>query len=272
LKPTPIIGVIGVGVVGGAVRCYFEDAGHTVRVYDKFQCIGSPEEVDGADIVFICVPTPYTPGLGFDVSAVEESVAVLSGSKNVAIKSTVPPGTTARLQARYPQHNLFFQPEFLREKTALRDFLEPDRQLVGYCGDDLELAQKLLALLPRAPYEEVMPAIEAELVKMGTNAFLALKVTFANQVFDLCRGLGADYETVKQGLAADPRLGPSHMDVFDGGYRGYDGKCLPKDMQGLIDAADVAGVQLPLLRTTQDINNGLNPAAAELLGLLQSRV
>jgi UDPglucose 6-dehydrogenase len=181
------VGVIGVGVVGSAVRHYFEIAGHEVRVYDKFQGIGSLADVDACDLVFVSVPTPYTPGVGFDSEAVEESLAGLAGSKTVAIKSTLQPGTTEALQRRYPQHHILFQPEFLREKTALQDFLEPDRQIVGYCGGDHDLAVELLGLLPTAPYEEVMSATNAELVKMATNAFLALKVTFANQIFDLCR-------------------------------------------------------------------------------------
>src|SRR5690606_38785168 len=140
-----------------------------------------------------------------------------------------------RLQERFPQHRLFFNPEFLREKTAYDDFIHPDRQIMGFCEGTAEVAQDLLSLLPRAPFERTYPATTAETIKMSTNAFLALKVVFANQVYDLSEALGIDYEDVKAGIAADTRIGGSHLTVFDSGYRGYGGKCLPKDTHGLID-------------------------------------
>jgi UDPglucose 6-dehydrogenase len=97
--------------------------------------------------------------MGFDPSLLEEAIANLSGSKTVVIKSTVLPGTTERLQARYPQHGLLFNPEFLREKSALQDFLEPDRQIVGFARRwDQAAARDVLQLLPRAPFEAVVPA------------------------------------------------------------------------------------------------------------------
>jgi UDPglucose 6-dehydrogenase len=258
------IGVMGVGVVGGAVRAYFQGSGEDVLCYDKFNGAGSLDEVNQADVVFVCVPTPYVSGRGLDGSAVEEAVSRLTGEKIVVVKSTSMPGTTASLAGRYPQHRFFFNPEFLRENSAEQDFLEPDRQLMGYADEqDREVAKQLLRLLPRAPYETVMPSTSAELIKLLTNSMLALRVIFANEVYDLAASLDLDYEELRAGLAADPRIGPSHLSVFDGGYRGYGGKCLPKDVGGIVDFAGERGVELRLLATAQEVNQRLTRHEAE---------
>jgi UDPglucose 6-dehydrogenase len=262
MSPTPDlkgrrIGIVGVGTVGGTVRDYARAFGADVRVYDKYERQGSPAELDGTEIVFVCVPTPHGPGEGLDISAVREALDLLSGSKTVVIKSTCPPGTTEALQARYPQHRLFFNPEFLREKTPLDDFLHPDRQLVGYTCGRIAEAEALLELLPAAPYARVMPATACEAVKLLTNAFLAVKVIFANEAYDMLSALGVDFEDVKAGLAADPRIGGSHLDVLDGGYRGFGGKCLPKDVAGIVDFACDFGTPLTLLEVVQAVNNRL---------------
>ncbi len=259
------IGVLGVGVVGNAVRSYFAGKGRDLRCYDKFSGGGSVDEVNEADIVFICVPTPYVDGHGLDGAAVEDAVSQLRGEKVVVLKSTSMPGTTASLQHRYPQHRFFFNPEFLRENRAVQDFLEPDRQLMGYCDEaDRDLAVGLLTLLPPAPYEAALPATSAELIKLLTNSMLALKVVFANQVYDLSDALGVDYEEVRKGLAADPRIGPSHLNVFDSGYRGYGGKCLPKDVGGVVDFARSIGTPMLLMETVQQINDRLTGTVRKL--------
>lgn len=257
------VGIVGVGVVGDAVRSYLEGQGLAPKLYDKYQAVGSLEEVNQADVIFVCVPTPYVDNLGFDASAVVDVLSVLEGSKAVMVKSTLQPGTTESLQAAFPQHAIFFQPEFLREKTAREDFLVPDRQLMGYTEGNGEIAEQLLTLLPPAPYTRTMPATEAELIKIATNAFLALKVTFSNQIFDLCGALGINYNEVKSGIAADPRIGGSHMEIYDSGYRGYGGKCLPKDTRGLIDIADAKDAPVTLFKRVHEINEALIAGSAE---------
>ncbi len=113
---------------------------------------------------------------------------------------------------------------------------------------------EVLDLLPRARFETVMPARAAELVKYASNAFLAVKVIFANELFDLCGALAADYADVRAGLAADGRIGASHLDVHDGGYRGYGGKCLPKDTMALLGFAEDIGQPLRLLQAAHEVN------------------
>ena len=114
-----------------------------------------------------------------------------------------------------------------------------------------------MELLPLAPFERIVPATEAEMVKYFGNTWFSAKVVFANQMYDLCQKLGIDYDRVKDSVAADKRIGRSHLDVMHGGYRGYGGACLPKDTRSLIQFGEALGVDLKLLKTVEEINNEL---------------
>jgi|SRR3989344_1578395 len=252
------VGIIGVGMVGGALRAYFEQCGIAPLVFDHPKGIGSLEEVNRADIVFVCVPTPFhTDGTGFNISYVEKALGDLTGEKIVVLKSTVPPGTTEKLQGRFPQYKILCNPEFLVEERAMENMLHPDRQIVGYTEQSKDVAETVLRMLPKAPYERVMRAAEAEMVKYFGNTFLAIKVIFGCQMYELCQKLGIDYEAVRDAGSADPRIGPSHLDAFHGGYRGYGGKCIPKDTRTLLQLANSLGVGLSVLREAEESNNRL---------------
>ncbi len=257
-----VIAVVGIGWVGGALSRYFEGAGLKPRLIDPPKGLGTDRDLREADFFFICVPTPYDAAKGgFDLSYVEASVARIPEGKTVIIKSTVLPGTTESLQRRFPGHRLLFNPEFLREKTADQDMAHPDRQIVGFTAASEAEARAVLDILPRAPFERLIPATEAEMIKYFGNAFLALKVVFANQIYDLCAKLGVDYDTVKDCASRDPRIGPSHLRIFDEGYRGYGGSCFPKDVRALIQLADRAGVGFDLMKTSERINSELVAAS-----------
>jgi UDP-glucose 6-dehydrogenase len=114
-----------------------------------------------------------------------------------------------------------------------------------------------------APFERVMRAREAEMVKYFGNTWFSTKVVFANQIYDLCEALGIDYDIVKEGASADKRIGRTHLDVFHKGYRGYGGKCLPKDTRALIQLGDQLGVELALLKRVEELNNALVACRAE---------
>lgn len=248
------IGIIGAGVVGGALQSYLEATGADVRLYDPPKGYASMTALDDAEIVFVCVPTPYAPGRGFDDSHLLSAVSSLDGGRVVIIKSTVLPGTTQMLQERMPQHRFLFNPEFLREATAYDDFINPDRQIVGCTYASLGDAHRIMEMLPRAAFERICPASDAEMAKYVANAFLAVKVSYANEVYDLCDRLHIDYDSVKDIVAADERIGESHMNVLDSGYRGYGGKCLPKDSKALLDLARTMGVDLRVLRAADRAN------------------
>jgi UDPglucose 6-dehydrogenase len=209
------------------------------------------------------VPTPYTPGVGFDDSFLLDAVARIPGEKCVVIKSTVLPGTTDVLQERFARHRFIFNPEFLREVSAYDDFVRPDRQIVGCTDASRGDADRVMAVLPRAPFERICSASEAEMAKYAANSFLAVKVSYANEVFDLCARLKIDYAQVRDMVAADARIGASHMDVHDAGYRGYAGKCLPKDSRSLLDLARSIGIEMRVLGAADRVNAALQaPLAA----------
>ncbi|MCG2690322.1 hypothetical protein L6252_03545 [Candidatus Parcubacteria bacterium] len=252
-----MVGVCGVGMVGGAMQRYFEGKGIKPLLYDPGKELGSLEELNQADVIFICVPTPFISGKGFDLSYVEQACSNLTGEKIVVIKSTVVPGTTEVLQRKFPQHKFLFNPEFLTELTADQDMNYPDRQIIGYTKESFTISKDIIMLLPLAPFERIIPATEAELVKYYGNNWFSVKVIYANQFYNLCEKIGANYNTVMESASADKRIGPSHLVVMHKGYRGFGGKCLPKDIRAMIEFGDKEGVDMELLKTTEKVNNDL---------------
>jgi len=152
-KRKPRIGIVGIGTVGKAVKYWFNKEGYPLFLYDKNKKIGSSEEINRSEIVFISVPTPFRKqGKGYDDSAVIEALNLLSSPKIVVIKSTILPGSTEKFQKKFSKHKILFNPEFLRQKTALRDFLHPNQQIIGYTAKSKGAAKKILDILPKAPY------------------------------------------------------------------------------------------------------------------------
>ncbi len=252
------IGIVGVGMVGGALKNYFEEKDFDIYLYDKGQELGSMEEVNKADVVFICVPTPYIKDKGFDLSYVRDSCEKLEGSKIVVIKSTVTPGSTEQLQKEYSQHKFLFNPEFLSEATANEDMENPDRQIMGYTEKSKEIARDILNILPTSSYNKIMFSSEAEMVKYFNNTFNAIKVIFANQMYDLCQAMNIDYNNVMEAAAKSKFIQTEdHLSIWHKDFRGYGGKCLPKDTRALIEFAEKQGINLKLHKVAEQINNEL---------------
>lgn len=252
------IAVMGVGYVGGALARILDESGFAPLRYDPAKGLADTGVLALADVIFVCVPTPYlADGVGFDLSFVRAAIAALPGEKTVVIKSTVLPGTTEMLQKEFPQHRMLFNPEFLRQVSADEDMRRPDRQIMGYTEKSKEVAPFILRMLPNAPFLRVIPATEAETVKYFGNCFLAMKVVFANQMYDVCKAMGADYDLVKDATAADPRIGASHLQVLHDGFRGYGGSCFPKDVKSLIQLGESLGVDMTLLATADRLNEDL---------------
>ena len=252
------IGVIGLGMVGTQVQRWFDAKGHDLWVHDKNKESHSMAEVnENADYIFVCVPTPQAKDGSCDTSIVEDVVSKINDGKVVIIKSTVPPGTTEKLQEKYPLKKMLFNPEFLRERTAWDDFIKPPRQVMGYTRKSYEEAKIIGDTLPDAPCNVAIPATEAELIKYWSNCWLANKLIMANQVYDVCEKLGLVYDRVKKIVLTDPRMGESHLDIWMDGYRGYGGKCLPKDVSAFIQFCKELGLKPELMQTVHKINEGL---------------
>ena len=256
------IGIIGIGVLGSAVASYYEENGFKVFCYDKFKNIGSIEDVNKADIVFVCVPTPRGKNNECDISIVDEAIGYLAGEKIVIIKSTVVPFTTDALQVEYSQHDLIFNPEFLTEKRARSDFAKPIFNIIGYSlkiehsFTSARIGVKIATILPYAPVR-IMPAAAAEMFKYVRNCYLATKNSFFSQIYDLCQQTGIDYSFIKNCAEVDPWIGPEHLDPNQDGYRGFNGKCLPKDTEALLKFADECGVDLSVLKGVVEYNSKL---------------
>jgi UDPglucose 6-dehydrogenase len=191
------------------------------------------EGVRGVGIVVVAVGTPATADGEADLSQVRTAVDHIAAAADpgtvVAIKSTVPPGTVASLAHSVgPRLPIVMCPEFLREGTALHDMRSPARLVVG--GDDPCARQRVAALFAELGGELIeTDATSAELIKYGTNAFLALKISFINEIAQLCELTGGNVDAVAHGMGLDPRVGRSFLDAG----LGFGGSCFPKDVRAL---------------------------------------
>ncbi len=259
------IGIIGLGAVGTAVQNGFASKGFEVITYDKATDGNMPLDFTETTIAFVCVPTPNHPDGRQDIQNLLDVLNLLLVSQYkgiVIIKSTILPGTTQQLQNGYPDLHIVCSPEFLDEDTAIDDFLYPDKILIGYTTHNYRFAQRVVGIF-RNNWKDVpiriVPSSVAEMVKYMTNAYYALLITYANQVYDLCESLYIDYETVKNCFLINKNITPVNFEVFYKGKetRGFDGKCLPKDMEALIHFTQDSNIQSPLLETAESINNKL---------------
>lgn len=235
------IGFIGQGWIGKHYADDFENRGYAVvryaleAPYDR-----NKDALQSCEIVFIAVPTPTTKN-GFDISIVKKVLPLLSDGTIGVIKSTVVPGTTENLQKEFPNIFILHSPEFLVEKTAAYDAAHPNRNIVGVPVDSeiyRDKARSVLEVLPRAPYEAVMAARDAEFVKYAGNCFLFTKVIFMNLFRDLVDSTGGNWNHIREAMIQDPRIGASHTEPTHSGGRGAGGHCFIKDFEafrGLYD-------------------------------------
>ena len=273
-EPQLKVGIIGVGMVGTPLKRYFEERrgfirGTTLFLFDADPKKGFADDVNSADVIFISVPTPRGENGAAKIDAVEDAFRRLDGNKIAVIKSTVPPGTSEYFQRKFPQHKVLFNPEFLTERQAWEDFVKPDRQIVGFTNESIDAAHAVLSLLPKAPfmspwgvntYRPVkITATEAEIIKYGGNVYFSRKITFANALAMLAENHGVNYDNIRVGMAADYRIGDSHLDVTHGGYRGFGGYCFPKDLNALIMHMKQRGLHdaAELLREDWEFNKKL---------------
>lgn len=258
------LGIIGYGIVGQALAYGFSQPDikdkYEIRYFDKYKDTETLEDVvTKSEFIFICLPTPMKEDeSGIDLSIIEDSIAEITKftdntDKIIVIKSTVVPGTTASLEKKYPKSNFVFNPEFLTEANYLEDFLNADRNIIG-ANNDLTSRRTIALYRQRFPHIKIFQTdtTSAEMVKYMANAFLATKVIFANEMFDLCQALGIKYEEVKSMIVADHRIYDSHLDVTT--TRGFGGKCFPKDVVALIGRADELKVDTKLLDTVWSVN------------------
>ncbi|HEY5231661.1 MAG TPA: hypothetical protein VIJ11_12325 [Galbitalea sp.] len=254
------IGVIGRGHVGHNVIAQFGVSNDVVS-YDLKDTAPYPnEELASCEFVLICVDTPSNPDGSVDVSRVESAIDAVP-CDNILIRSTVPPGTTDRLAAS-KSANICFWPEYVGESSFVGSSWEKfaGADAFAIIGGAPEARRVFVDLIVPILGPEVRifqcTAAEAELVKYMENSYLAAKVIFVNEFRDLSDTLGLDWNTVREGWLLDSRIERDHTAVFVGA-RGYAGKCLPKDVAGVLKFAESAGVALPMLSAVQESNLAL---------------
>ena len=254
------IGIIGQGFVGNAVYQKFKKY-YNIKTYDiKSKLSTSTEqEVLDNDIIFICLPTPMNKDGSCYTGIVEAAIKRVfefGVAKTVVIKSTVPPGTTSKWNKQFKPIDIIFNPEFLTEANAVSDYEKQTRIILG---GPRQSTTKLKPIFKKAfPNADIIKtdSTYAEMVKYITNSFLATKVSFANEMYQICERLDVDYDKVIEYATYDDRLGKSHWSVPgpDGDF-GYGGHCFPKDIQALISVAENLGIFPEMLISTDKKNN-----------------
>jgi len=236
------LGFIGQGWIGKNYANHFEERGFKVVRYAKeapYHANGT--EINACDVVFIAVPTPTTPR-GFDPSILKKVLPLVGKGKIAVIKSTIVPGTTRNLQKKFKDKTILYSPEFLREAFARYDVDRPERTIVGLPTDTNRhraAAKKVMEILPKAPYSRICSSEEAEMTKYAGNTFLYMKVVYMNMLYDLAKKLDADWDVIAENVAADSRVGKSHLrPVHASGHsekagRGAGGHCFVKDFAAL---------------------------------------
>lgn len=267
MSDKPIIGVIGVGFVGRAVARGF-NLFADIRTYDldPNRCTHTFEEVLQSNFVFVCLPTPMLRAAGddCDLHIIEDFFKgaddYLDGRERpiFVVKSTVPVGTTSRLNEAHPNLPIVHSPEFLTARSALVDFITPARNIVG---GELTPAVKVKEMFekrfPGVPCL-VMSSDESEFVKYAANCFFATKVLFFNEMRLLADKVGIDWSNVIDGVMADGRIGTSHYQVpgHDGDW-GVGGTCFPKDINAMIRTMEKHGIDPLVLRAVWEQNKNV---------------
>jgi UDPglucose 6-dehydrogenase len=278
------IGVVGAGWVGLVTAACFAELGHEVWARDivpeKVESLsrgevpihepGLPELVaknaerlhfttdmgdvlENAQLLFVCVDTPPTYSGDADLSRVDAVIAELGDSKEHALvmKSTVPVGTGRSIQRRREGLGYVSNPEFLKEGSAVADFMTPDRVVVGANGDSREYADRVEALYEPLGGPIVRTDVaSAEMIKLASNAFLATKISFINEIANVSEELGADVREVARGMGLDDRIGPKFLQAGVG----FGGSCFPKDVKALKQLAGNSGYHFQLLTAVVEVN------------------
>jgi UDPglucose 6-dehydrogenase len=278
------IGVVGAGWVGLVTAACFAELGHTVVVREivgeKVESLrrgempihepNLPELIErnserltftsdmdellaAARLIFVCVQTPPTYSGDADLSAVQRAIEEIGDPQGKALmmKSTVPVGTGRAIRRDAPGLAYVSCPEFLREGTAVKDFLEPDRVVIGADPGDEWAADAAASVYEKLGAPIVRTDVSsAEMIKLASNAYLATKISFINEIANVCEEVGADVTEVARGMGLDPRIGPRFLNAG----LGFGGSCFPKDTQALKMLAGNIGYHFQLLSSVIEVN------------------
>jgi len=256
------IGIVGQGYVGTAIKVGFEPY-YELETYDKYDesktTCDLKQLVWGCEVIFVCVPTPMNEDGSCHTDIVESVIKEINtyanGLQIVVIKSTVPPGTTDMLDKKYDGVNVIFNPEFLTEANFVEDFKNQDRIILGGVRKGTNKLRQI--------YSKVFPTAHiiktgsktAEMVKYMTNSYLATKVSFANEIYQICQKIDIDYDKVVEYATLDERLGKTHLSVpGPDGDLGFGGHCFPKDLSAMLKLTELLNTTNNVLSATEKTN------------------
>ena len=256
------VGIIGQGYVGRAVFEKFKNF-YNVNTYDIQSQLSNSDLntiINTSEIIFICLPTPMNADGTCNIKIVEDVLEKLNKNSNatVVLKSTVTPGSTELFNKKFNNIKIVFNPEFLTERNAINDFNNQKRIILGGPREGTtKLKQVFTKVFPKAHIIKT-GSTHAEMVKYFTNCFLACKVSFSNEFFQLCKVLNLDYDKVVEYSILDERLGKSHFSVPgpDGDF-GFGGHCFPKDLSAIIELTKKFGTANNVLLSTKKTNDEL---------------
>jgi len=262
-----IVGIVGQGFVGQALKKGFEKY-FDIETYDKFKerestCLNLRELSFKAKIIFVCVPTPMNKDGTCNLNIVNEVVRNIDSYNNenvVVIKSTIPPNTTARLNIECKNIQVIFNPEFLTEANFIEDFKNQTRIIIGGPRPGSTLVKNLYRkAFPETPLVKTSSTI-AEMVKYFTNCFLATKVSFSNEIKQICEKIDIDYDKIVEYALYDSRLGKTHFSApGPDGKSGFGGSCFPKDLNALIKTAENLNIDPKVLKAVWEKNLEVRP-------------
>ncbi len=274
-KKNTVIGIVGQGFVGSAIREGLKDY-YEVLTYDidSSKCNSTHYNVcTQADIIFVCIPTPMRRSGECDTRLLEEVVSGIektwsehSSQKSgptLVLKSTIPPGTTKRINSGCSL-DVCFSPEFLTEANSFDDFKNQTRIILGGNPDIKCRDAKKIKTMFRKPFPSIPIVVTktetAEMVKYFINCFLATKVSFANEMYQICESADLDFSKVVEYALYDQRIGQSHLSVpGPDGSLGFGGHCFPKDLNAVMFIADSLGIDPKVLRSAWEKNAEVRP-------------
>lgn len=268
------LGIIGNGFVGSAIANGFSHYVDELKIYDKNKNLSSStlNECLTSDIVFVCVPTPMHSSQNgkCDTSIINkcfEEINKIGSSAIFVIKSTVPIGTTSKLQDKFPKLKILHSPEFLTARTAKLDFITPSRNIVGYPKAFYSKIHSVPNILVNL-YKERFPGTQTflldsestEMIKYVANCFFATKISYFNEVNQVCKKLDLNFNEVMEGVLSDGRIGVSHYQVpGHDGKEGFGGTCFPKDLNSFINLMKDNNVNPNVLEAAWKTNLEVRP-------------
>ena len=246
------IAIAGYGFVGKAIEAYLHKTEHTTQIIDPKYSNMSVLDTK-CDGIIICVDTPANEDGSCDMSNVIDVLNDTHTEKPVLIKSTISIQGWEQIKEIFPSHTISFSPEFIRADTAIEDMLNTKTIYIG--GGHYYFWERVLNRPDKAVKIKHAHPRDLILAKYFRNSFLATKVAFFNQVYDLCEAAGCEHKAVTTIITEDSRIGQSHTEVTN--ERGFGGHCFPKDTQAIIETAHREGVDLSLIREAIRYNNNI---------------